>query len=302
MNFIKDIVRYFLVVTLLALAGCAYFPVTTAPTMPGTVLPGILERQIRTKVEGNSERLIEYRTPGGFFGIALKLSKAVESEMLIKKSWKEGCPLPLSELSYLVLTHWGFDGTPKVGELVVDKKLALPVIKAFAELFAARFPIDKMELIEKYDANDDLSMEANNTSAFNCRNVTGKPGVFSKHSYGDAIDINPVQNPYISPKGDPLKTLGWDGVEDKGEFLRRSGYDVKSPAFTFCTERPGDCLVLPPFSAIYVNRSTNAPGHLLPDSAAVKAFTDRGFDWGGSWQRLLDYQHFEYDNAKLQKK
>lgn len=273
------------------------------PTLPtGTDQPGLVEQQIRSDLAGLQERSAEYRAANGFFGMALAVPTAVSSSMQLKNSWREGCPVPISDLNYLKLSYWGFDGQPRVGELVVHKKLALPVVKAFADLFAARFPIERMELIDRYDGSDDRSMEANNTSAFNCRNVTGKPGQYSRHSYGGAIDINPLQNPYISPMNDPLKAMGWDGIEDKGLFLSRNGYSGPSPAFTFCTERPSDCLVLPPAGAAYADRSLQVEGYLLPGSPAVKAFTDRGFDWGGTWGRLLDYQHFEYDTAKLLEK
>jgi hypothetical protein len=241
----------------------------------------------------------ELRTREGFYGTAWAIPAAIEQQMRLKQSWTEGCPVALADLSYLVLTYRGFDGQPKTGELVVHRKLALAVINAFADLFAIGYPIERMELIENYDASDDRSMEANNTSAFSCRDITGKPGAFSKHSYGSAIDINPLLNPYVSPMNDPLTAMGWDGIEDKGVFLSRNGYTGPSPAFGFCSARPADCLVLPPAGAAYIDRSLPVPGYLLPDSPAVKAFTDRGFDWGGTWGRLLDYQHFEYDTAKL---
>ena len=258
-----------------------------------------LEQQVRSMVAGMDERQVEYRGPDGFFGMALPVPAAVADEMRLKRSWREGCPIPISDLNYLVLVHRGFDGMPKVGELVVHKKLALPVVKAFADLYVAQFPIERMELIERYAANDDRSMEANNTSAFNCRDVTAKPGVWSKHSYGGAIDINPLQNPYVSPKGDLLKALGWNGIEDKGAFLKRNGFDAPSPALAFCTARPADCLLLPAAGAPYRDRSRDVPGMLKAGSREISFFTDRGFDWAGTWRHLLDYQHFEYDPARL---
>ena len=274
--------------------------VTGLPPLPvGSELPGLVEQQIRSDLAGQQERIVEYRAVNGFFGMALAVPATVSTFMQTRNSWRQGCPVPISDLSYLKLTHWGFDGMPRVGELVVHKKLALPVVKAFADLFAVRFPIERMELIDQYDGSDDRSMAANNSSAFNCRDITGKPGQFSKHSYGGAVDINPLQNPYVSPKNEVLTAMGWDGSEDKGIFLGRNGYGGPSPAFTFCTTRPSDCLVLPPQGAVYVDRSLPVMGYLLPGSAAVKAFTERGFDWGGTWGRLLDYQHFEYDTAKL---
>lgn len=286
---------------MLFLSGCTGMNARLGSTDAEQMPLGILEHEIRSLAAGGKECIVEFRSPDGFFAMALAVPMEVEEQMRLKKSWKEGCPVAITALSYLLLTHWDFDGSPRVGELVVHRELALPVVRAFADLFAARYPIEKMALIEKYGADDDRSMAANNTSAFNCRDVTGKPGVFSKHSYGGAIDINPIQNPYVAPQNDPLKVMGWDGSEDKGEFLRRSGYDAKSPVYAFCTKRPGDCLVLPPPATVHTARNTSSPGQLLPGSAAVKAFTGRGFDWGGSWLRLLDYQHFEYDSAKLQK-
>lgn len=277
--------------------------VTGLPLLPPEVeQPGLVEQQIRADLAGLQERSVEYRTADGFFGMALAVPASVSNTMRLKNSWREGCPVPVSDLQYLKLTHWGFDGQPKVGQLVVHKKLALPVVKAFADLFRSRFPIERMELIDQYDGSDDRSMEANNTSAFNCRDITGKPGQYSRHSYGDAITINPLQNPYVSPMNDPLKAMGWDGIEDKGLFLGRNGYSAPSPALLFCTERPADCLVLPPAGVAYVDRSLPVAGYLLPGSPAVQAFTSRGFDWGGSWGRLLDYQHFEYDTARLLQK
>lgn len=112
-------------------------------------------------------------------------------------SWRPGCPVPLSDLRLLTVDHWGFDGAERRGQLVVHGDEAEAVLGVMEELYAARFPIERMELVDAYGADDAASMAANNTSAFNCREVTGRPGVWSEHSYGRAIDINPVQNPYV---------------------------------------------------------------------------------------------------------
>lgn len=291
-----NIICYTTTIIMLFLFGCSSTATTLQADEPSPVR---IEQEIHLRTAGSHTTIGEFRSPEGFYAIATTLPVAVEKQMHVKKSWKKGCPVELADLSYLVLTHWGFDGKIKIGELVVHRKLALPTINTFADLFAARYPIDKMELIENYDASDDRSMEANNSSAFNCRSITGKPGVFSKHSYGSAIDINPLQNPYIAPRSNSLNAMGWDNIEGKGEFLRRNGYNTISPVLSFCSERPNDCLILPAISREYVDRHKKVTGYLHPDSAAVKAFTNHGFDWGGSWSSLLDYQHFEYDSGKL---
>ena len=112
-------------------------------------------------------------------------------------SWRPGCPVPLADLRLLTVDYWGFDGREHAGELVIHEREAEAVIVAMRRLYDARFPIRRMLLVDAYGGDDDRSMAANNTSAFNCREVTGQPGVWSEHSYGRAIDINPVQNPYV---------------------------------------------------------------------------------------------------------
>lgn len=111
-------------------------------------------------------------------------------------SHRAGCPLPVSELRLLRLSHWGFDGRLRTGELVVRASQAGAVVEVFRQLHAARFPVERMVTVEQYGADDDASMAANNTSAYNCRTTTGGSG-FSEHAYGTAIDVNPVQNPYV---------------------------------------------------------------------------------------------------------
>ncbi|MDP8992735.1 MAG: M15 family metallopeptidase [Actinomycetota bacterium] len=113
-------------------------------------------------------------------------------------SWRPGCPVPLEHLRLIVLDHWAFDGTVHRGEMVVHGNVVGQVLHVMRLLFDGRFPIERMQLVDVYGGNDDASMAANNTSAFNCRAVTGRPGVWSQHTYGWAIDVNPVQNPYVS--------------------------------------------------------------------------------------------------------
>ncbi len=117
-------------------------------------------------------------------------------------TWHPGCPVGPEALSQLTLTYLDFNGSQRAGTLIVNKALAAEVIRIFRDLLDHGFQIERMVPIEDYGGNDDASMAANNTSAFNCRDVTGRPGVFSNHSWGRAIDINPLTNPYV--KGDKV--------------------------------------------------------------------------------------------------
>lgn len=112
-------------------------------------------------------------------------------------SWRSGCPVPLSSLRYLRVSHMGMDGSERVGELVVHADAVSHTVLAFKFMWDDGFPIERMQLVDDYGGDDDASMAANNTSAFNCRRVAGT-STWSEHSYGRAIDINPVQNPYVS--------------------------------------------------------------------------------------------------------
>ncbi len=111
-------------------------------------------------------------------------------------SWRPGCPVPLADLRLLEVNHWGFDGQPHRGELVVHADVAEDVVSVFEALFEARFPIAQVRLVDEFGGDDDRSMAANNTSGFNCRPVEGTSR-WSMHAYGRAIDVNPVENPYV---------------------------------------------------------------------------------------------------------
>jgi len=167
------------------------------------------------------------------------------------KSWKENTKIQLDDLRYVTVTYWGFDDKTHIGELIVHKSVEEEIIDIFKELYEVKFPIEKIKLIDDYDGDDNLSMEDNNTSAFNFRVVEGTDKI-SKHSYGIAIDINPVQNPYIRK-------------------------DTVSP------EQGTE----------YVDRSNVRKGMIVKDDLTYKAFVSRGWTWGGEWNSVKDYQHFE---------
>ncbi len=118
-------------------------------------------------------------------------------ERIKGKSWKEDCPIPLDDLAYVVVTHWNLNNELVQGELIWHKNLATEIVDIFYELYHAQYPIEKMALIDDYDADDELSMTDNNSSAFCSRPIIGKTDTFSQHSYGGTIDINPRLNPYV---------------------------------------------------------------------------------------------------------
>jgi len=115
----------------------------------------------------------------------------------VKYSWHDGCPVSFNDLRVVTLTYWGFDNQVHDGSLIVNSDATDAILRAFRTLFDSKFPIDQMKPIDRFQGDDNLSMAADNTAAFNCRQVVGRPGIWSRHSYGRAIDINPLENPYV---------------------------------------------------------------------------------------------------------
>jgi hypothetical protein len=116
----------------------------------------------------------------------------------LRYSYRAGCPVGPTQLSTVRLAYWGFDGRPHVGKLVVNRRVTRDVVSVFRRLYAARFPIRRMVPVSAYRGSDHASMAADNTSSFNCRPAVGSTtGAWSTHAYGLAIDVNPVENPYL---------------------------------------------------------------------------------------------------------
>lgn len=109
-------------------------------------------------------------------------------------SWHTGCPVGLDDLGRLYLSYWGFDGRVHTGRLVANADSVQAVVGAFWALYLARFPIRQMTPVEAFSGDDEKSMAADNTSAFNCRIVPGTT-VWSQHAYGRAVDVDPLENP-----------------------------------------------------------------------------------------------------------
>jgi hypothetical protein len=168
-------------------------------------------------------------------------------------TWRPGCPVGPERLRRVGVDYVGFDGQTRRGELIVHEDLVPDVIAIFQQLYRLGYPVDKIRTVDHYqDANDELSMEDDNTSAFNCRTIPGTDE-WSPHAYGRAIDINTLLNPC----------------------LYASGYFE------------------PQNASAYLDRNRTDPGLLHTGDPAVRAFTDRGWRWGGEWAGPLDYQHFE---------
>ena len=172
-------------------------------------------------------------------------------------SWHDGCPVGPDQLRRVTLSYWDFDGRPQTGALVVNVDAVDAIRAAFQKLFEQRFPIRRMDPIDKFTGSDDASMAADNTSAFNCRlAVAAGPPQWSVHSFGRAIDVNPVENPYV---------LGTD--------------------------------VLPPAGSAYVDRTTVRPGMAVTGGPLVEAFAAVGWPWSGRWSGSPDYQHFSANGS-----
>lgn len=176
---------------------------------------------------------------------------------IYKKSYKEDCTVPKEELRYLRVLHVDGEGNTRIGELIVNKSIAKDIKTIFQKLYQQSYPIEKMVLVDTYDADDNASMADNNTSSFNYRVVEGTTHL-SKHSLGLAIDINPRYNPYIH-------TLN------------------------------GKVVCSPENGCDYQDRSKNFPYKIDTSDYAYQLFTSYGFSWGGSWNSSKDYQHFQKD-------
>lgn len=164
--------------------------------------------------------------------------------------------ITLDELRYVHILHYDFDGNPAEGELICNEYIAQDLLEIFYQLYNNEYQLEKVLLIDEYDGDDTASMEDNNTSCFNYRTVPGKSAL-SKHSYGLAIDINPLYNPYI--------TYSKDGTMN----------------------------VSPASGESYADRTLNFPYKIDEEDLCYKLFIQHGFTWGGSWNHSKDYQHFQ---------
>lgn len=163
--------------------------------------------------------------------------------------------IPLQDLRYVKIRYVDFDGKKQNGELICNQKIAQDLVEIFSELYDRQYPLASVRLVDDFGGDDLASMEADNTSCFNFREVTSSGGgrhKLSLHAYGLAVDLNPLYNPYVK----------------KGKILPQSA-------------KP------------YANRKNANPYRIDHDDLAYQLFTAHGFTWGGDWKSLKDYQHFE---------
>ena len=188
------------VVSTVILAGCTRSPsVRTTASQPGTSITATTAaptsttgRPATTTTSAVAATTSSTAVPA-FAGTVARV--AVTD---VASSYRAGCPVGPDDLRLLSLSYWGFDDKAHTGTMVVRASVASAVVDVFHRLYDNRFPIRRMEPVDVFGGSDDASMAADNTSAFNCRNaVTTGPPQWSAHAYGEAIDVNPVENPYL---------------------------------------------------------------------------------------------------------
>ncbi len=171
---------------------------------------------------------------------------------------KESLAVSYDDLRYMNVLYHNFDGEVETGELICNKKIAQDLAEIFYELYINEYRIEKISLIDEYNGDDTASMEDNNTSCFNYRLVDGSSNL-SRHALGLAIDINPFYNPYV----------------------------------VFNKDGSGQTYISPEGSEIYADRSRDFPYKIDENDLCYRLFTDHGFIWGGNWNSMKDYQHFQ---------
>ena len=172
------------------------------------------------------------------------------------RSFKVGCTIPRDSLRYIRCLHADKYGNSIIGEMVLNKSIAGDVLEIFRKLYSAKYPIERMLLIDRWEADDEMAMRDNNSSSFNFRFISHTQKV-SKHGMGLAVDINTLYNPYH-------KFLA-DGTE----------------------------IIEPVTGAPYLDRTKDFDYKIEKDDPCYKLFIAAGFHWGGDWENVKDYQHFE---------
>jgi len=183
-------------------------------------------------------------------------------ERMEGKSYKADAAIGREDLRYLHVLHKDIGGQTHQGEMVVNRHIAQDVLDILKELYEEDYPIEKIRLVDEYDADDEKSMEDNNSSSFNFRFISHTRKV-SKHGLGLAVDINTLYNPYTK-------------VVD------------------------GDRIVEPVTGEPYLDRDKSFDYKIEKGDLCYTLFTEHGFEWGGEWTDRKDYQHFEIPDDQIQ--
>ena len=177
------------------------------------------------------------------------------------KSFKDDCTLPREDLRYLHVLHKDIHGETHEGEMIVNRHIAEDVLEILKTLYEESYPIEKIRLIDEYDADDEASMEDNNSSCFNYRLISYSNRI-SKHGLGLAVDINTLYNPYV-------KTVN------------------------------GKRSVEPVNAEPYLDRDKDFDYKIEREDLCCRLFLEHGFAWGGDWTSQKDYQHFEIPSGRI---
>ena len=194
---------------------------------------------------------------GNFEGTIKPINQYIKQRMVERKSWHKGCPVKISDLRYIRVKYHNFYRGEKMGEMIVHKDVAKEVVEIFSELYDIGYPIRQMRLISDFLGSDWRSIEVDNTSAFNCRKTSTKTGQWSKHAYGKAIDINPIENPFVSKYG---------------KIVHIESYRYKKRK--------------------HKEKTIADKALLIKQDKVVKIFRKHGWKWGGDFSSYKDYQHF----------
>ena len=172
------------------------------------------------------------------------------------KSYPDHCTISRQRLRYVKALHYDAEGRIHIGEMVCNQAIAADLVEIFRELYRHRYPIERMVLIDNYDADDERSMRDNNSSCFCYRAVAGAKKL-SKHARGMAVDINTLYNPYVKVRAN------------------------------------GTRFIQPSNAGKYCDRTKTYPYTIKRGDLCHRLFTQHGFQWGGNWKSCKDYQHFE---------
>jgi D-alanyl-D-alanine carboxypeptidase len=246
------------VAIVVVVAACSQTPAVERTEPPPSVAyrenPTDMPAMVPGSTSPEPERPEEDAQPQRFEGGVYRIGPALR-RTLVGRSWHPGCPVPIEDLRHVRVSYWDFHGDVRTGPLVVNEMVARDVLWVFRQLFRAKFPIKHIELPPKYRPprpQDYWNREPTSpTGAFNCRPATGSTSL-SHHSYGWAIDINPLQNPYVRNDGTVLRHIA----------------------------KP------------YRDRSLHRKGMIHDGDVVVRSFARIGWEWGGHWHTLKDYMHF----------